>query len=654
MKMGKTKALRQYIDKYFSGTLAQPIIRFLSFRQTFSNNIKEKFPDFMLYSDTTGLLAHDKLIIQIESLHRLDIIPGTERPDLLILDECESIFEQLSSGLMKTSDCFSKFQYLLKFSKHVVLMDAGISDRTYNILAAIRGDRCASSDSSDGSDDGQTLIYHRNEYKNSAEDTYFITANKMKWLGVLHFMVDSGFKIAVPISSLAEAKTIAHCLARKHPKKRIQIYSSETNNSEKREHFSDINKYWSKYDVLIYTPTVSAGVSFELEHFDMIFGYFTDMSCPIETCVQMIGRVRNLADKELYIYLEAAGGNMPTSIETIKQYVYTKRENMFQDYNDLGIHTEYTIKGELIYHESEYFQVWLENMRMRNLSRNHFIKRFLNCVRGSGAKCVHLSDAMYEEITGSAVLMNGVINQDLTKISEQHADSRVAITDAYCEAVAASEELTPEMLEDIRDIMDRQADLTEDQRYAYEKYKLRMDYRFDGPITEEFVKTYMAPHKRRNYKNLVRINMCDSNEKSLQLIQQEEAETHYELMRSVATQQHDLLRRYVFDQHRFAFSLVRLCGWASFDDPKYICADIVEGHVNSEEYWKIIVPACVEFQIKCPARAGTIESRMKAINSILHIMYDLRIQLNKKLKVYMLIKSPRFSLYPSDKVPCIK
>src|SRR5690606_17781708 len=125
----------------------------------FSGNLKEKFPDFTLYSDIQGGLVHDKLIIQVESLHRLAIYDGIATPDLLVLDECESIFEQFSSGLAKNfNGSFNVFEWLVRYSRHIICMDANLGDRTYRILERMRpGFR-------------DQVIYHYNTHKNARGD----------------------------------------------------------------------------------------------------------------------------------------------------------------------------------------------------------------------------------------------------------------------------------------------------------------------------------------------------------------------------------------------------------------------------------------------------------------------------------------------------
>lgn len=137
MKMGKTKELMKYISTNFSSTdIYKPKIIFVSFRQTFSANIKDKFPDFTIYSDVKDpILRQRKLIVQVESMHRIDVSINTPLPDLVVLDEVELILEQFDSGLLKQfNKSWATFQWLMENSKHVVCLDAAMSDRTINVL----------------------------------------------------------------------------------------------------------------------------------------------------------------------------------------------------------------------------------------------------------------------------------------------------------------------------------------------------------------------------------------------------------------------------------------------------------------------------------------------------------------------------------------
>ena len=42
---------------------------------------------------------------------------------------------------------------------------------------------------------------------------------------------------------------------------------------------SDVNKKWCKYDIIIYSPTITTGISFDVEnYFDNIYMYLCDQS----------------------------------------------------------------------------------------------------------------------------------------------------------------------------------------------------------------------------------------------------------------------------------------------------------------------------------------------------------------------------------------
>lgn len=632
MKMGKTKKLREYIDTYFNRGLRDPCIRFISFRQTFSSNIKEKFDDFILYSDVKGPLVQPRLIVQVESLWRLDIYEGMEPPDLLVLDECESIFEQFDSGLLKNfADCFGKFAYLLRYSKHVVCMDANVGDRTYRILDRMRGLTKPVNNAGDNTG-AADYIYHHNKYKNATGDTYYVTSDTTPWLGLLYSCIEADERVAIPINSLEMGKIIAASLADKWPNKRIKLYSSETPMSEKCEHFSNVDLYWKQYDVLIYTPTVSAGVSFEEHHFDKIFGYFTDMSCPAETCVQMIGRIRAVKDRQYYICIQARGNVLPTDINAIRDQLYNNRANLYREYDNTGLIPIWGPDGSKTHYESDYFHLWLENTRMRNISKNSFARQIVGLFTGPGAAVHHLSNEMYENMVGESIYAEGELSGKT--IIADHTAKKKELSNEQCRRIATADDLTPEEIGEIQFTMASGGDITDEQRYSLEKYRLRTDYEYEGVIDEKFVAKYGSRQARIVYKNRRRLKGHESIDAALEHIKKEEALVHlYTMNLGPEYNYQDLGRRYVFDRHRYALGLLKLCGWKHIDDPQYIHKLSIQynlSHNDHKTYWEAIKPACTEFEIKPPLMrmdgSAPLDDMLRPINKILLIMYGLSIR----------------------------
>jgi hypothetical protein len=59
------------------------------------------------------------------------------------------------------------------------------------------------------------------------------------------------------------------------PKKKYLMFNSRTNKSDRTKCLSDPNKNMLA-DMLIYTPTITAGVSIETHHYNKMFCLFTD------------------------------------------------------------------------------------------------------------------------------------------------------------------------------------------------------------------------------------------------------------------------------------------------------------------------------------------------------------------------------------------
>ena len=60
------------------------------------------------------------------------------------------------------------------------------------------------------------------------------------------------------------------------------LYTGEVNIEQKKIDVQNIATQWKQYKILIYTPTITAGVSFEEKHFDHLFAYYD----PIVGCTE--------------------------------------------------------------------------------------------------------------------------------------------------------------------------------------------------------------------------------------------------------------------------------------------------------------------------------------------------------------------------------
>ncbi|GFR91538.1 BA71V-F1055L [Elysia marginata] len=647
MKLGKTKALRAYLDHYHAeepGALRCPVVRMVTFRQAFSKSMqREVFKDFELYSDYKGDLDHvrfRRLIVQLESLWRLPMGEAPEPIDVLILDEVESILAQFNSGLHRRFNAtFAMFQWMLATARQVICIDANVGDRTLHVLQKMRA--------------AHPVHFHWNQYQRAGDDLYYFTADQSIWLDHLFESLRRGQRIVLPSNSLTEALAFEAAIRQRFPEKAVCLYSSRLSPSEKERHFADVHTHWSGLDALIYTPTVSAGVSYELERFDALFGYFTNMSCAVETCRQMLARVRSIATKKHYICLLGRKHSLPTATDDIRRLVHDKRTNLYRRLDGEGaqfaFQFEYGPNGDVRFHESSYFYLWLETVRTENLSKNDFVARFIDQVADTGAAVASL-----EALPGAG--------ERLSAVKTSHRSIKIELAEAECRAIAEAPDFGPEKIALIGEGLSRQQDLSAEERLGFKKFRLREVFAWhDRPLDSSFVAAYRTPEALRVYRNLVRITAEHSIFASLRLIQEQEAATYQMLMNAAclaaegppgagalmrdpasAFESQDLHLRYVFQSHFLAVWLLCLAGFRCITDRGQIREETMYCRMRAGEAKLLahLEQISFEFQVRRPSVQAFVGRRetplryvmkiLSVVNSVLRKMYGVEIRRTTK------------------------
>jgi hypothetical protein len=647
--MGKTKKLREYLDTWVpvgggDGLIPPPVIRFVTFRQTFSESLRSRFPEFKHYGDIgvsqiTGARV-PRLVIQVESLHRLlsDAMAGAP-VGLVILDEVESVLEQFNSGLHKSfHESFTVFQWLLASAERVVCMDANLSDRTFRTLQRMRPNT--------------PVHFHWNVYARARHDTVHITANKGVWLTTLMEAMACGKRIVVVSNSLREAKEIRESLTADFPQKKIELYSSETPQSKKALHFADVEKYWASVDVLMYTPTVSAGVSFEALHFDCMFVNLSDRSCNVETARQMMGRVRQLRDKDYFVCIRALGGAHPTDIATLERLVYDRKRLLMESQGSASAfpkgerpsaHVFDPTSGQVRPYRSPYFYLWLETARINNLSRNGYAERFLDQVADSGATVRLL---VREE------------EADVKNIARKFSEVRKSIQAEESAAVAASPDLGLEEVADIRRRMEvgnsKAADVTQADRFALQKFQLRKSYNWEYEIDAAFVRALNPSNVQQWFANWQAIAGDVSLADGLERLREAELGIQMAIEAALGApgvanhegraagslidrlEQSAIRRRGHYVRHFFVIWMLHVCGFRCLLDPRAVPERwlmvrlhtarqvLVRWLTNILEEYEIRHPGYRKFNSEDTKECGT--AILKVVNASLRKMYGVELR----------------------------
>ena len=273
---GKTQLIKKMLTKYNPKK-----VLWISYRISLTNDIKGNFKKYGFQSYLDGNnYESNKLIIQLESL--LNIVDGfideeVQIPsyDLIIIDEIESVLSQFNSPTFKgkSKETFNFLEEIINNSKKLITLDGDTSNRTYNFIKIF----------------GESINITNVAQKNNR--IFNIIDDNDTFNNKIFKALDEKNKIVIVSQSRVQADVMYNLVHSKYSNLNILIYTSFTHDSDKMK-LDDVNNIWDKCDVLIYSPTIEAGVNFDKPHFNKIFGILSDMSTSQRSFIQMINRVR--------------------------------------------------------------------------------------------------------------------------------------------------------------------------------------------------------------------------------------------------------------------------------------------------------------------------------------------------------------------------
>jgi hypothetical protein len=191
----------------------------------------------------------------------------------------------------------------------------------------------------------EDLIVYWNHTELHSNKKLIMVESKALLSKVVIDKVKQGKKVAVPTGSSKYAHAFERALLSDNPDLKIKIYTAKTHDG------SDPVGEWGKYDVVIFSPCVAAGNSFVELYFNCICAYFPAVGCGPEFADQMIFRVRNCLDNEIYLCVETQGAHSDipaNSLEEMKAFVMKKDAVAHSDIGVILIQGFFPIKINLI------------------------------------------------------------------------------------------------------------------------------------------------------------------------------------------------------------------------------------------------------------------------------------------------------------------
>lgn len=279
----------------------------------------------------------DIQICSLESIHKI------YQADIIILDEYETICSHFTSTTLNQNTntdytIFIKLKSLLLKAEKILCLDADISlprVEWLEKLLNLKSEKYYLTDNN-FSDYSFNYWYSFNQF-----NTNFISELENK-------------KIVLCSSSKKQIQIIKEQVKKEYPNKNVLFICNDpivrVNDIEypKEDFIAELEKNIQEQniDLLLYTPTITTGVSIETEYFDKLYAVGFNHKCPtVRTFIQMFFRVRNLIDKEINITtLQSLHFNRFNN-KSYEKYITIREEQLinikYKNFNDKETDTDY-------------------------------------------------------------------------------------------------------------------------------------------------------------------------------------------------------------------------------------------------------------------------------------------------------------------------
>jgi hypothetical protein len=452
----------------------------ISMRTALASKYKQEYKGSTCYldKDAKQMLTEDFLICQLDSLNRV----RWSRPegqnhtaDMVVIDEATQALKHLvSTTYMKNPNVknnVAKLKQLIAGAKQIVLMDANLDADTVQRVREIKG--------------ATSSIVFWNEHKGQQRNM-IMTDTKNDVIRLTKNNLNKGDKSYIACNNSCESILTTRDLLKKYkPDAKILAICTDTLHlKEVKDALEDPNKTWGLYDVVICSPSVQSGVSYDVRGvFDSIYGMFSNLTNSSGDACQMLHRVRHPNSNDIIVsyehshtYANHNGGGITNRSEYIRHLTRVRNFGGFEKMND-GEQSKFNTLGNMTefeynqFNETEFKHNWYFNMFVdfniaQNKDKRDFFINFIDKQLLYGGTVSMLDDTDTTK-ANEAVKETYKLTKDLRK--ENHAI-------ALDEAVAIDKTTAEDIKKKMHTI---NSEITEDEQLQYKKYALNSIYKMD-------------------------------------------------------------------------------------------------------------------------------------------------------------------------------
>ena len=285
---GKTFAFESIIKDY-----APEKILFITYRQSLAwsliDTLNTKY-GFKSYQDRSDfdIKQQKRLVIQLDSIGLLNGAVNffTKKGsfpdyDLVILDEVEGLLNHLSWEKLCQFSIENTLRNILVRSTKILCLDGDLGQRSIDYMDHLFKNE---------------YFILENKFK-PIKKHFIFTNNKDGFDADIDKSLSEGKKIVIVSMSAKECEIIYEKYKDKY---KVMCHTSIEKN---KKELMNVNKYWKKCDILVYSPCVESGVDFNISHFDKCYGILCTGSTTYRAYMQMLNRVRIFKENNINVYV---------------------------------------------------------------------------------------------------------------------------------------------------------------------------------------------------------------------------------------------------------------------------------------------------------------------------------------------------------------
>jgi ASC-1-like (ASCH) protein len=279
MGSGKSSVIQEFLNTHPSRVLLLTMRRSLALDMSEKYNVKNYIND--LNNNTREQYKPgDSLVIQVDSLHKVN----PEDFSYVVIDEFESLCLYVDSNLKNSTQYVKNIKYLkILLEKPMVLADAFINDFTLKLHFKDRH-----------------IDYITNTYKDTCQ--VFVYEHKQTFITLLEQVAlrkKSDEFITCSFGTLAELFSVERLL-QDHGIRVISITSDTTDEAKEILYKLFQEKHHNKYSVILFSPTITVGVSI-LNNVKHHFHFDSGKSVDPISSIQMLKRSRTVDTIHIFI-----------------------------------------------------------------------------------------------------------------------------------------------------------------------------------------------------------------------------------------------------------------------------------------------------------------------------------------------------------------